>query len=281
MIDDESYNTTNWNWLKDRIYIEEDGKISMPHVSIDITKECNMRCAFCSHLSPLMHGSFSKDEIFNSIELWSKKINPKRIGILGGEPLLHPNFEDIVLYSHEHWPQSKILVITNGLCIPKLDRNFLSLISKIGRIGFVVSQHIDSPKWKDKIIEMKKYISEYNIPFYIRKSYSKWMVSYQKDSVGHYVPFNSNPQKSWSVCEGKSFYKIHDNKLWYCTRLVSVIQAKAEGIFGKEWNDIAAHVAMSLDNSQQEILNYLKQESVPECSMCPEVLETVVPYQIV
>ena len=96
------------------------------------------------------------------------------------------------------------------------------------------------------------------------------MTTYKQTAEGRYVPYTSLPQKAWEECWGRSFYKIHEGNLWYCTRLVSAFLAVKEGLFGEEWQYILSHQPMTPDNTQEEILAYLKQDALPECSMCPE-----------
>jgi organic radical activating enzyme len=265
----------DWHWLQSEIFLGDDGKIRLPHISIDITKECNMRCEHYSHLSPLMQGHYLKEELLSSLIAWSKKLLPKRFAILGGEPLLHPHFEEIVLSAQQHWNDSEIVVVSNGTLLEKLDDSFLRNCGKIGRIRFDISQHIESPEWFKKFELAQKRFSAYCVPLTLRQAYSKWMVIYQQSADGRYIPYHSSPQKSWEICTGRSFYKIHDGNLWYCTRLSSVRLAVQEGLFGEEWNEILRHRPMMLNNTQEDILAYLKQTALPECSMCPETVEVI------
>lgn len=273
-------NSIDWQWLQSAIFLGDEGKIHLPHVSIDITKGCNMRCEHCSHLSPLMQGHFPKDELLKFLEHWGQKLQPKRLAILGGEPLLHPNFEEIVLSAYRHWGRTEIVIITNGVLLERIQDSFLERIRKLGRISFVISQHTKSTGWKEKYKKTKIRFSKFHIPFSLRKSYSLWMTTYQKSAAGRYIPYESFPQKAWEVCWGRSFYKIHEGSLWYCTRLVSANLAIKEGLFGDEWKHILSHHPMTLESSQDEILAYLKQKALPECSMCPEVVELIEPLQM-
>ncbi|MDR3110660.1 MAG: radical SAM protein [Planctomycetaceae bacterium] len=265
----------DWHWLQTEIFIRDNGKIRLPHISIDIVKGCNMSCEHCSHLSPLMHGHYPKEDLLSSLAAWSKKLQPKRFAILGGEPLLHPYFEEIVLSAHLHWNESEIVVVSNGTLLEKLNDSFLWDCGKLGRIRFDISQHIESPEWVKKFELAQKCFSVYGVPITLRQAYSKWMVIYQQSDDSRYIPHHSSPQKSWDVCAGRSFYKIHDGNLWYCTRLSSIHLAAQEGLFGEEWNRILQHQPMRLENTQEEILTYLKQAALPECSMCPEMVEVI------
>ena len=266
--------------IQSEILIDANGKIHIPRVSVDITKGCNLRCKHCSHLSPLMSGDIPKEELFSSFASWSQKIQPKKFGILGGEPLLHPHFEEIVLTAQQIWSHSEIGVVTNGILLNNLRDSFLEDIHRVGRICFVVSQHLESPEWTERFLEEQSRFAAFRIPLILRKSYSKWMVSYQLSADGRYIPYQSSPQKAWRVCAGRYFYKIRGDKMWYCTRLASVALAANEGLFGDEWTYILSHLPMTINNTQEDILAYLKQGSLAECSMCPDTVEFIKPQQI-
>lgn len=270
----------DWEWYKSRIYVDSRNRICLPHVSIDITCECNMRCEQCSHLSPFMKGHFPKNDIIQSMSAWSSRLHPLRVGLLGGEPLLHPDFVEIAIAARTIWAESKIIIVTNGLNITKLPLEVLLQFSNLGHIGFSISQHVDSPEWTARIERIKTILSELNLPFHIRRSYSNWMVAYRTDDHGRYIPWGSVPEAAWKNCWGKSFCKIHNNGLWYCTRIVSAVQAYEVGLFGNEWKKFISHKPMSSQNSTDEILSYLKSEYLPECSMCSEEKQTITPRQL-
>lgn len=270
----------DWNWFQSEVFIDDSGKIRLPHISVDITKGCNMRCEHCSHLSPLMQGHFPKEELLASLAAWSQKLQPKRLAILGGEPLLHPDFEEIVLAAHQHWRNSQIVVVSNGTLLHRLGDSFLEKIGELERVSFDISQHVELPEWNEMFAQIQTRFAGYKIPITLREAYSQWMVAYQQDSSGRYIPHESSPQRAWNVCTGRSFSKIHKGYLWYCTRLVSVRLAVDERIFGEEWSRFVSHQPMSLHNTQEEIRDYLTQEALPECSMCSDSVEVVVARQM-
>lgn len=272
--------TLDWEWYKNRIYVDSRNRICLPHVSIDITYECNMRCEQCSHLSPFMQGHFPKNDIIQSMSVWCSRLHPLRVGLLGGEPLLHPDFVEIAIAARSIWAESKIIIVTNGLNITKLPLEVLLQFSNLGNIGFSISQHVDSPEWTARIERIENILSGFNLPYHIRKSYSNWMVAYRTDDHGRYIPWGSAPEAAWKNCWGKSFCKIHNNGLWYCTRIVSAVQAYEVGLFGNEWKKFISHKPMSSQNSTEEILSYLKSEYLPECSMCSAEKQTITPRQL-
>jgi hypothetical protein len=97
----------------------------MDTIQIEITNACINDCSNCTRFC----GHFSKP-YFMPLEEVKKAINsledfPKMVGIMGGEPLLHPQFEEICLYLKQTRPNIKC-----GLwsCFPKGKERYAKLI---------------------------------------------------------------------------------------------------------------------------------------------------------
>jgi len=86
-------------------------------VQIDITSVCKKHCIYCTrHLG---HVSGQKrytmtlerfEEILSSLEGW-----PNVVGIMGGEPLLHPHFKEFVALAAQRVPKERLQLWTSGL----------------------------------------------------------------------------------------------------------------------------------------------------------------------
>ena len=57
-------------------------------------------------------------------------INLKRIGLLGGEPLLHPDITEIIKMTKKIFSNTEIIIITNGIMLDKMDEEFWKTCSK-------------------------------------------------------------------------------------------------------------------------------------------------------
>jgi hypothetical protein len=78
--------------------------IAMDTVQIEITNHCVLSCSNCTRFVPHV-----KKPFYMEIEFFKKAVDsmvgyPKMTGIQGGEPLLHPQFEEICNYLHEKIP---------------------------------------------------------------------------------------------------------------------------------------------------------------------------------
>lgn len=112
----------------DRILVRHDRLDQLYHLDIHIVDNCNLRCKGCSHFS-----SCVKEEKMQSLAdytrnlLQLKKLVPNicRIAILGGEPLLHPQLEDILRFTREIYPFAAINVVTNGILLSQMSRQLI------------------------------------------------------------------------------------------------------------------------------------------------------------
>jgi len=68
--------------------------------------------------------------------------------------------------------------------------------------------------------------------------------------------------------------------MYYCAKLAHMILAVKDEAIGPEWDRVLSHKPVSFESSQQEILDYLRQGAVPECSVCPETYEVVEARQL-
>lgn len=95
---------------------------------VHLVDHCNLNCKGCSHFSPVSAKkttsleSFQKDmkrmkELFTSNDI-------RRIRLLGGEPLLHPDAIDFIRTTHECFPNAYVEFVTNGLLLLKQSPSF-------------------------------------------------------------------------------------------------------------------------------------------------------------
>ena len=109
-----------------------------------IEDACNLRCRGCSHFSGLVKKSRPKD--IGEFEREFKRIaeieEVGTIRIMGGEPLLNPNFMDYLHIARRYFPYSNIVLVTNGILVDRLLPHRASLVDLHIRTT-VSNYHID------------------------------------------------------------------------------------------------------------------------------------------
>lgn len=117
------------NYKNDDIEII-DGRIPTPSLEVHIVDHCNLRCAECCSLSPLLPEHYVKPEdMRHDLELATRVVKPTYLKLVGGEPLLHPNIIECLQSAR---PFADILsVTTNAILLEKMNDEFWTLIDAL------------------------------------------------------------------------------------------------------------------------------------------------------
>ena len=107
------------------------------HFEINIVKHCNLNCRGCNHFSPLASNDLMPVHVIEKdVRRLGELFNhtATRIFLLGGEPLLHPEIEEIMKIGRVHFPNTEIFIVTNGLLLSKMSEDFWKCCKENGII---------------------------------------------------------------------------------------------------------------------------------------------------
>jgi hypothetical protein len=99
----------------------------LQYFALNILDHCNLRCKGCDHFAAIAEKRFvSLDNIKKDLAQMSKILNGEipRIGIMGGESLLHPQLKEILICARLFFPGTVLQLLTNGLLLLKQDEDF-------------------------------------------------------------------------------------------------------------------------------------------------------------
>lgn len=87
-----------------------------------VTDHCNLNCKGCTHFSNVSPRRFADAQAYRrDMERLTRVFSAiTEIFLLGGEPLLHPDLATFVTTTRELWPSSRIVVMTNGVLVPRM-----------------------------------------------------------------------------------------------------------------------------------------------------------------
>ena len=102
-------------------------KHTKAYFEIHIVEHCNLNCKSCNNFSCIAEPEFIDVEEFRRDfarmgELFSHECD--RIYLLGGEPLLHPQINQIVSTARECFTDGNIYVFTNGILLAGMSDDF-------------------------------------------------------------------------------------------------------------------------------------------------------------
>lgn len=85
-----------------------------------LTSICNLQCDYCFARDTFSQGQPTIPiDTFRKIVSFITKYGEQHIGLIGGEPLLHPQFDKIVSIALENNDPGNIMLFTNGIMIDK------------------------------------------------------------------------------------------------------------------------------------------------------------------
>ena len=126
--------------------------------NIIIDSYCNLKCPYCFANDVIAaHKDYISLDSFNHIMDFVLKSNDKRVGIIGGEPLLHPKFTDICEHIINKTPEDFIAVIyTNALLLDK----YVKLISSSQKFRLLVNVNSPSDQGEENYQKLIKNLDE-------------------------------------------------------------------------------------------------------------------------
>lgn len=102
-------------------------QIALAYFCVSLVEQCNLNCWGCLNYSPLAHSEYLDIAIFERDFRRLSELsggNVIRIGLLGGEPLLHPNIIEFLPIARKYFPHSVIEIVTNGLLLTQQSSEF-------------------------------------------------------------------------------------------------------------------------------------------------------------
>jgi len=251
--------------------------VAIKQIEFHITHVCNLQCDGCAHYCNYgVKGSVPFSEGEDWLRGWSKRVNPERFKILGGEPSLHAELLNYVNLVAELWPATRRTLTTNGYFLdrhPKLP----AVLHETGT-RLYITIHSNEPSYLKKIVPIarlwsrmsreKDFICEIGSAQYV------WYKSYKgfKDTM---IPFtDNNPRASWEVCISKYCSQLHKNRLWKCPCLayLDTIADRCKLKDRGEWAPFLAYNGIGLEASDEELKTFISMEEEAFCRMCPSRL---------
>jgi hypothetical protein len=256
-------------WWEEDETKRENIPVQIPALELNVVYTCNLKCEYCAHLGRYVKGQVPLEAVQTWIDSWKNKVLPCMIRILGGEPLLHNNIDQIVRSVHEAWAEHHRVIVTNGL-IERSDDSFIRAVRET-ETHLWVSVHHDS-------VKMHKVIDE-NIAKWQRAGLIvvknlftyEWRKCYRLED-GIPVPFDTDPKVAWDrCCTQRNCITLLDNHLYMCPQAALFQYAYNNKNVGEEWKLAADYKPLPPTCTWRELVHFVDckhEQSI--CRMCPE-----------
>lgn len=117
-------------------------KLNIKYFLYEIVHHCNLNCKGCDHCAPIAEPEFVDLERYKKdLEKIKKTFHIiDSIGVMGGEPLLHPDFLEIVKITRKVLKYTGIFIFTNGICLKDKDDKFWKALGK-EKANFIITRY--------------------------------------------------------------------------------------------------------------------------------------------
>lgn len=186
------------------------------YVEMSITEVCSLRCKNCSLFMPYYSSPqhMPLDKIKTDADLLLKKIDGTfHFRLLGGEPLLHPELEQVISYIVDQYREKidYFDIATNGTIMPNAD---ILRLCRNGNITIAISDYAINNSYTKNVADLVSLLEQAGVN-YQRNRFEKW---YEIGFPLNHDETISHAEKSklFEECatQWRSFY---NGKLFFCS----------------------------------------------------------------
>lgn len=238
-------------------------RIFIPQVEFILTTNCTLKCKNCSNYIPYI----KKDKNFVLNFLDFKKYlnnllkNVHRLNsliIVGGEPLLNPDFDEILKYALSTKKVEKVYIYTNGTILFS-DKQLFLLKKNKSKVCVFLSNYTANKELKnilkiDGIIEQLKRNK-------IQYVFNEKMVWIKQEEI---ISYDRTEDLNKNICKkcGVPSVSIVKNKMHYCPKAAT---AEINNIINYKETD---YIDLNNVVTKNEILNFYSKDNFSVCGYC-------------
>ncbi len=229
-----------------------------------VTEKCTLACSYCNMFMPHYVSPNHRDiEIIKSdIDLFFNITDYVSVfHLVGGEPFLHPQMEDIIKHVlSKHIDKiDKFIITTNGTILPK--ESTLELL-KNNDVILSVSDYTDKlENIQKKVLRVIDTLKEWDINHYVRTEI-EWY-DFGDLRIKNNLPTNELI-KHFDSCTAP-FRGLNDGKFYYCHLNTSAVLTK---LFPSNENDYVDLKTISKEDFIKFDLGYTNLGYVTFCDNC-------------
>ena len=232
-----------------------ENELVIPYLPLYLTTKCSLNCEKCNNLMPMFHGKaydFSWEKTRNSLDYILDNVKEMIFcELVGGEPFLNSEFENILDYVMHEKKIRQIVVVTNGTVIPSD-----SVLCKLRESKALV--RVSDYGLFEKMSQFVAKLDSASINVRIQQD-MKW------NDPGNTLKRGKNTdelKRQYNRCEFSMKCKyLCENQLFTCARAASLYKL---GITDAE-GDV---MTISANTTKQELLDFYLHDYGAVCDYC-------------
>jgi len=240
------------------------GKTHIFQTDVLVTERCNLNCSHCNMFIPHYENPTHReiDVIIKDIDLFFSKVDYVSIfHLVGGEPFLYPNIEEVIKHIIKNYINKidKFIITTNGTVLPK--PSTIEILQK-NDIILTISDYSDKlEKLKNKVTKNIESYKSFKIKHYVRNEIS-WY-DFGDLRIKKNLP-TDELIKHFDSCTAP-FRGLNDGKFYYCHLNTSAVRTK---LFPLNKNDYASLVDVTKENLIKFDLGFTDSGYISFCDNC-------------
>lgn len=230
-------------------------------VEIIATWHCNLRCASCAFASPTHGQRFADPEVVGTdLSALSRWLEVEHVRILGGEPLLHPRFLDLVAAVRRARIGQRIRVVTNGVPLARLAPEIWAAVDEI-HISLYPSLH---GFFERHIAEFTERCREANTELVVKH------YDYFRQSFRHVDSDDRLTQRIYRSCQMAHVWRsltVENGRLYRCLQSAYIQDALPNaGLQARHGEDFLTIGNIACVDELEAWLN--RDRALKSCAMC-------------
>ncbi len=143
----------------DRHYRVEGGRVQTRSLEAHVVDHCNLTCAECCSLSPLLPEWYASPEsVEHDLRMAARVLQPRVFKIVGGEPLLHPALVELIERVRGTGIAPVISVTTNGIRLGEMCDAFWRAVDAL-----TISRYPKPPLSADLIAHVERQAARFDV----------------------------------------------------------------------------------------------------------------------
>lgn len=249
-----------------------------------LTQACNLSCTGCTNYSDLSHkGYLSWKTGEKWLSNWANVIDIPDFGIMGGEPLINPEYREWLYGVRELLPDSQIRFTTNGLLLEK-HWDIFEVFNDIKNVVFKITVHVDNEKLErtiDRVFDLYdwKPVEEYGIQRWKTDNGIRFQVNRPtkfvktfKNNYANMKPWNSNLVDAFANCIQQTCPLLYNERIYKCST-AGLLRGTLERFQYPNWDQWERYISEGIHwtSSSDDINAFVNNFGKPNkiCSQCP------------
>ncbi len=228
------------------------------HLEVHLTDHCNLNCKGCAHFSSISEPAFADVEQFDKdFARLAEVLDFERIHLLGGEPLLHPDVAQFIRIARKHFPDTELVLVTNGTLVVRMDEEFWTALRETDMELLVDDYPVKLPKDR---------INELGVEHGVNVCWTHFRTDFFKLPID--LEGGHDAADSFKRCNGYNNCPIlKDGRIYPCayTAYADIFQKKF-GLTGLDPSD-ADSISIYEESDPYKIAEFLARP-VPWCEHC-------------